>query len=712
VRWPLLLCVIAGCGRLGFEANGDGGAGPQPVDAVNAFGCGLRDLAVGGSTSCAIDGSGGLWCWGSLGEGSGPGRVPLDEPAVKVRLGHSFGCVLLASGKLRCFGQNGYGNLGDGTMQSSGEPVVPVGDRSYVDVATLGYSTCAVSTGGDLECWGENQAGLNEGAFLVPTVVPVAGASGFRRVFSSKVGACAETDTKRYCWGTIPFIDAPGRDAPTEVAVTQPVAMSQSSGCILDNGNVRCAGTTNGGELGDGRIDVSSFSTTGTLVSGVAAIAAGPRITCAIGTDGALSCWGQNRSGEIGTGDISVQPTPVRISIPPTARVALAFAHTCAETSDGVYCWGSNSAGALGRGTRDSDIAGSPIAGLQLAGSIAEVRIGSRQAFGCARTTTGDVWCWGQGISGVTGDATRRSSPMATKISLPFAANGIGVGEGFACAHDTAEVRCWGSTQYQAFGPTLGSGFYPTPVAIPGITGTITSMTVGGSHGMCVVSSGQAYCWGQQQQTGTYDPTTITGLPSASVITPFPYSLIEEHQCALDTAGNAYCWGRNIDGELGRDTGGAPSFTPALVTGGRAYSQIATITHYAARTCAIPVAGVTEIDCWGWYNGSSSIVPTTYMMAAAPVRLEGSGSNLCAILADGTRECVGDNARGQFGDGTGSSSNTFLHVTNVASAITLSGDNACFVEAGVVRCVGATRHGALGATPPSATPQRVDLMCK
>src|SRR5690606_34573308 len=136
-------------------------------------------------------------------------------------------------------------------------------------------------------------------------------------------------------------------------------------------------------------------------LSAIVAIEGSRRGYCAIGADGELWCWGGNRSGEVGTGDLSMQPVPVRIAVPPAGRVAMQYSHTCAETRDGLYCGVGDDRGHLGRLTSDVVASPTPIAGLP--GSIVEVDVRSGAAFGCARTSAGEVWCWGQGSSGVTG---------------------------------------------------------------------------------------------------------------------------------------------------------------------------------------------------------------------------------------------------------------------------------------------------------------------
>lgn len=90
------------------------------------------------------------------------------------------------------------------------------------------------------------------------------------------------------------------------------------------------------------------------LDTGVSAIAAGGVHTCALMSDGAVKCWGDNAAGELGDGTTERRLAPVDVMGLSADIVAIAAggAHTCALMNDGtIKCWGSNYWGQLGDGT-------------------------------------------------------------------------------------------------------------------------------------------------------------------------------------------------------------------------------------------------------------------------------------------------------------------------------------------------------------------------
>ena len=141
-----------------------------------------QQIAVGGAHACALLASGEVQCWGhgndgSLGYGSldhiGDDEVPaavgtldLDEPALQLFVSWRHNFVLLAGGRLRCWGFNIAGNLGYGHTQTIGddETLAGLGDVSLggevVDVSLGLETSCAILAGGDLRCWGNNYANV------------------------------------------------------------------------------------------------------------------------------------------------------------------------------------------------------------------------------------------------------------------------------------------------------------------------------------------------------------------------------------------------------------------------------------------------------------------------------------------------------------------------------------------------------------------------
>jgi alpha-tubulin suppressor-like RCC1 family protein len=84
--------------------------------------------------------------------------------------------------------------------------------------------------------------------------------------------------------------------------------------------------------------------------------------SCALGADGAVWCWGQSYSGQLGLGATDAGSTvPVRVQTLPLARaLSVGREHTCGIALDGaLHCWGLNSNGQLGDGstqTRSSPV--------------------------------------------------------------------------------------------------------------------------------------------------------------------------------------------------------------------------------------------------------------------------------------------------------------------------------------------------------------------
>src|SRR5690606_12825203 len=128
------------------------------------------DIDTGLDATCAVIAGGALRCWGEngrgqLGDGSTTDRyVPTDVSGLSgveaVAVGGGHACALTASGDVRCWGWNAYGQLGDGSMESRLAPTVAVADLSGVASIVSGESySCAVLTSGAMRCWGQGHYG-------------------------------------------------------------------------------------------------------------------------------------------------------------------------------------------------------------------------------------------------------------------------------------------------------------------------------------------------------------------------------------------------------------------------------------------------------------------------------------------------------------------------------------------------------------------------
>jgi len=176
-----------------------------------------KQIEAGAGMTCALTTSGGVKCWGrndfgSLGDGTTTNRsTPVDVAgltsgvsAITSQCAHT--CALTTGGGVKCWGNNFSGELGDGTTTQRLTPVDVSGLTSGVMSISSGYAhTCALTTGGGVKCWGDNQYGqLGDGTTTQRlTAVDVTGlTSGVAVLSAGTLHTCAITTSGvMKCWG-------------------------------------------------------------------------------------------------------------------------------------------------------------------------------------------------------------------------------------------------------------------------------------------------------------------------------------------------------------------------------------------------------------------------------------------------------------------------------------------------------------------------------
>ena len=300
----------------------------QPASAASA-----SAVSVGQSHTCALTTVGGLECWGrnnlgQLGDGATTdstapvGVVGLTSGVAAVSAGGSHTCALTTAGGLKCWGGNFVGQLGDGTTTTRLTPVDVTGLTSGVAAVSTGRDlSCALTTAGGLKCWGDNFYGeLGDGTTTTRlTPVDVTGlTSGVASVSAGLEHVCAVTTSGGLkCWGLNDFGqlgDGTATDRTTPVDVVgltsgvAAVSTGRKHSCAVTTvGGLKCWGFGGSGQLGDGTFtDRTEPVNVSGLTSGVAAVSAGGFHTCALTTAGGLKCWGFNGQGQLGVLPIEV----------------------------------------------------------------------------------------------------------------------------------------------------------------------------------------------------------------------------------------------------------------------------------------------------------------------------------------------------------------------------------------------------------------------
>lgn len=283
-------------GQLGYGDTVKRGVPPEV--GIN-LGAGQRAVAIatGFAHTCAIREDGGVVCWGSNASGQlgyGDSRSRLQAPmeainlggmrAKALQLGAYHSCVLLEDDQVKCWGDNSYGQTGQGSVQINLAPSARALDfgsgLKARELAVGSYHTCALLQDGSARCWGRNQS------------------------------------------GQLGYGDLDDRRLPPQIGLDFGAgqnAIHLSAGlahtcAVMSDKSVQCWGGNEEGQLGYGdlinRSEPPQLAVPLQSERAVASLSAGRLHACVIFDDATLKCWGSNTYGQLGTGKIVEGSTP------------------------------------------------------------------------------------------------------------------------------------------------------------------------------------------------------------------------------------------------------------------------------------------------------------------------------------------------------------------------------------------------------------------
>ncbi|MEU4742176.1 hypothetical protein AB0G02_17175 [Actinosynnema sp. NPDC023658] len=300
---------------------------------------------------------------------------------------------------------------------------------------------------------------------------------------------------------------------------------------LRSDGTVWAWGENSSGELGAGWHVGGGFAPVPVKVrglTGVTAIAASASNGYALRTDGTVWGWGANSAKQVGpdTSADHVVDLPVRIQGVDNAVAVAASAGTAyAVRSDGtVWAWGNNSSGELGTGTAG----GSSATAVQVAGLTGVKAIAAGGGSRYALRTDGTVWTWGSNAEGQLGNGTATGrTATATPVAGLTGVLSVAAASttGFAVQADRTVVA-WGShAQGTAGVGATGEQYVTRPKAVQGLSQVRTVVGAGG-NGYALLEDGSTWGWGANAwyQLGVQDvassptPVRVPSLPSAAAI--------------------------------------------------------------------------------------------------------------------------------------------------------------------------------------------------
>ena len=348
---------------------------------------------------------------------------------MSISSGRSHTCGIKTNGTVWCWGFNSNGQLGNGQSGSNLRSRFPVQVLNLTDVSTISsghYHTCATKTDGTTWCWGQNYYGqLGDGSLTnSSTPVQVLGLTDVSAISGGHRHTCAiKTDKTAWCWGCNEYGqlgNGTNDDTNTPVQVLNIVDISaisngRSHTCAIKTDKTAwCWGRNQCGTLGDGTNNNSNTPVQVVNLADVSSISSGYLLhTCATKTDGTAWCWGCNIWGNLGDGTDSGSYTPVQVlNLTNASAISSGFGHTCATKTDGTTsCWGYNGTGNLGDGTTDDSLI--PVQVEQLT-DVSVISSGSDHT--CAIEGNGTAWCWGRNEFYQLGDGTTDDSNTPVEV--------------------------------------------------------------------------------------------------------------------------------------------------------------------------------------------------------------------------------------------------------------------------------------------------------
>lgn len=656
-----------------------------PVDSVTHTAITFTSISVGASTICGVGTNKHIYCWGDnqygqVGNGTNtnattPTQIVMadsnaqSETFVEVNInyyGSGAVCALASSGNIYCWGGGGNYALGNGTTADSNKAILvkmPAnGDKFKHLVQGMGNGNCALTTLDTAYCWGYNNSGEGgNGISYLPVQVPTA-----------VIMPVGETFTT--------------------------MSTSVNTACAITNlGNAYCWGYGYTGQRGDGSNSNLNVPVKLQFPSQVLSISSSyyqSATLCALDINHKVYCWGAGNYGSVGNGEsYSVNvPTPIAMFDSNTNFMQAAISGnsntSCAVEAQGdIYCWGYGLNGQLGNGNNTNSYIPTRVV-IESSESLITDLITTRGFFAntfCALHSSNQVYCWGYGIDGEIGNGRNLSESTPQSVLLPedVSITQLVAANETICGIDTnGYAYCWGSGEDGQIGNgTMQSSNIPQKVAPPDGSAVPLSFTqlVAASETFCGLDKNSLiYCWGyglngqigNMAKNNVALPTPVGGNIKFNML----LGAGNDTFCAQSTSNYVYCWGKNTHGVAGIGSTQTEVTVPTQIAMAQGkYVKLNALTATNGNFCGFDS---NYIYCWGL--GSSGQIGNgltndqtgpaqiayAYVPLSLPTQIIGNEYSLCTLI-NSRAYCWGYGIDGEMGNNTTAQKNPYAKVVTM-----------------------------------------------
>lgn len=473
--------------------------------------------------------------------------------------------IELKSGSLWSYGNNQYGQLGDGTNNNVSS-AIQIGTASdWILIASGNYHNLAIKSNGTLWAWGRNTNGQLGNGTSTDSNVPVQVGTNANWI-SITAGAThslgIQADGTLWAWGGN---TNGGLGTGTTMQALSPVQVGSASNWVQvqagydhtlarrSDGTLWAWGLNSSGQLGDG--------TTNNILAPVqihpahnwTGISAGANHSLGLRNDGTLWAWGSNQDGQLGIGSTVNSNIPVQIgNSTEWSALCAGQNHSAALQVDGtLWFWGRNTNGQLGNGSTQFD-------------SI-PVQLGTRDNwvacvlggdFSIGYCSDGSFWTWGNNSSGQLGDGstTQRNSPVMlpmTHLNIVIYSSGM---QRSASIRSDGSFWIFGMNQFGEIGDgSLADKFWPVRI---GNSADWSNVLIHSHHTLALKSNGSLWGWGSNSNGQLGDGTFQDRLSPVQIGNGAKWRAVHsgnDFTFAIESTGRLWGWGMsNVHGNLGK----------------------------------------------------------------------------------------------------------------------------------------------------------------